>query len=57
VKGTSFDTDENTISNFYESFFNLLFLTSGATDNNLKNHFLIKLHEDDITPLIQNVEQ
>lgn len=52
VKGTSFDTDENTISTFYESFFNLLFLTSGATDNNLKNHFLIKLHENDIIPLI-----
>src|SRR5690606_13449864 len=32
--------------------FNLLFLTSGATDNNLKNHFLIKLHEDGIAAQI-----
>lgn len=52
VSGKDFSTDDNIISSFYESFFNLLFLTSGATDNNLKNHFLIKLHEDGITPLM-----
>lgn len=52
VSGSSFGGDEAALNNFYESFFNLLFLTSGATDNNLKNHFLIKLNEDDITPLI-----
>jgi len=52
VSGSSFEGDEAALNNFYESFFNLLFLTSGATDNNLKNHFLIKLNEDDITPLI-----
>lgn len=52
IVGESFIDDEQNIANFYESFFNLLFLTSGATDNNLKNHFLIKLKEDDIKPLI-----
>ena len=52
VSGKDFSSDDITISGFIESFFNLLFLTSGATDNNLKNHFLIKLHEDGITPLI-----
>ncbi|MDO7440343.1 hypothetical protein Q5X54_08630 [Acinetobacter baumannii] len=52
VSGKNFNNDEKAISGFYDSFFNLLFLTSGATDNNLKNHFLIKLHEDGITPLI-----
>ena len=34
-----------------DSFTNLLFLTSGATDNNLKNHFLIKLKNENIKPL------
>lgn len=48
ISRTDFTNDENTICNFYDSFFNLLFLTSGATDNNLKNHFLIKLNEDGI---------
>lgn len=52
ISRTDFGNDENTICNFYYSFFNLLFLTSGATDNNLKNHFLIKLHEDDIAAQI-----
>ena len=52
VSGKDFSSDDITISDFIESFFNLLFLTSGATDNNLKNHFLIKLHEDGITPLM-----
>ncbi len=52
VFGKSFIEDEKEITRFYESFFNLLFLTSGATDNNLKNHFLIKLKEDDVKPLI-----
>lgn len=52
VSGSSFGGDEATLNSFYESLFNLLFLTSGATDNNLKNHFLIKLNEDGITPLM-----
>ncbi|WP_038910332.1 hypothetical protein [Dickeya dadantii] len=52
IIGDSFVDDEQNVANFYEAFFNLLFLTSGATDNNLKNHFLIKLKEDDIKPLI-----
>ena len=52
VVGESFTTDEQHVSIFYEAFFNLLFLTSGATDNNLKNHFLIQLKEDDVKPLI-----
>lgn len=52
VSGMDFYQDEINLSRFYESFFNLIFLTSGATDNNLKNHFLIKLKEDDIEPLI-----
>lgn len=52
ISRTDFGNDENTICNFYDSFFNLLFLTSGATDNNLKNHFLIKLHKDGIAAQI-----
>jgi hypothetical protein len=52
VLGESFAEDEQHIAVFYESFFNLLFLTSGATDNNLKNHFLIQLKEDDVKPFI-----
>lgn len=36
VVGESFAKDEQHVSVFYEAFFNLLFLTSGATDNNLK---------------------
>ncbi|MGY1511387.1 hypothetical protein ACW7GX_13350 [Aeromonas hydrophila] len=52
VEGQSFIKDELQVTKFYESFFNLLFLTSGATDNNLKNHFLIKLKDDDIKPFI-----
>lgn len=50
--GESFVKDEQYVSVFYEAFFNLLFLTSGATDNNLKNHFLIQLKEDDVKPFI-----
>ncbi|WP_421299764.1 hypothetical protein [Aeromonas veronii] len=50
--GDSFLNDEKRITGFYEAFFNLLFLTSGATDNNLKNHFLIKLKDAGITPKI-----
>lgn len=50
--GNDFNEDELNVATFYDSFFNLLFLTTGATDNNLKNHFLIKLKEDDIEPLI-----
>lgn len=50
--GDSFLADEERISLFYESFFNLLFLTSGATDNNLKNHFLIRLKDDNVNPLM-----
>ena len=52
VLGESFAKDEQHVSVFYEAFFNLLFLTSGATDNNLKNHFLIQLKEDDVKPFI-----
>lgn len=52
VLGESFAKDEQHVSIFYEAFFNLLFLTSGATDNNLKNHFLIQLKEDDVKPFI-----
>ena len=52
VVGESFAKDEQHVAVFYESFFNLLFLTSGATDNNLKNHFLIQLKEDDVKPFI-----
>ncbi|WP_155419365.1 hypothetical protein [Chromobacterium subtsugae] len=50
--GDEISDDEERVANFYNSFFNLLFLTSGATDNNLKNHFLIKLNEGGISPLI-----
>ncbi|TPV55764.1 hypothetical protein FJ444_16740 [Aestuariibacter sp. GS-14] len=52
VSGDDFSSDETLISEFIDSFFNLLFLTSGATDNNLKNHFLIKLKDDEINPMI-----
>lgn len=52
IVGESFAKDEQHVSVFYEAFFNLLFLTSGATDNNLKNHFLIQLKEDDVKPFI-----
>ena len=50
--GNDFCEDEARLAAFYDSFFNLLFLTTGATDNNLKNHFLIKLKEDEVEPLI-----
>ncbi|MBA5603212.1 hypothetical protein H1224_19365 [Pectobacterium aroidearum] len=52
VTGESFIQDEQRVAEFYESFFNLLFLTTGATDNNLKNHFLIKLKNNNIKPFI-----
>jgi hypothetical protein len=52
ITGDSFAQDEKDVSSFFEAFFNLLFLTTGATDNNLKNHFLIKLKDDDIKALI-----
>lgn len=52
VEGQSFAKDEKKVFQFLHAYFNLLFLATGATDNNLKNHFLIKLKEDDITPLI-----
>ena len=52
LSGKMFIEDEKNVAAFFTSFFNLLFLTTGATDNNLKNHFLIKLKEDDIRPLI-----
>lgn len=51
-KGDEFSDDETSVAGFYEGFFNLLFLTSGATDNNLKNHFLIKLQSDGVKPLV-----
>lgn len=37
---------ERETSMFMLGFFNLLFSVTGATDNNLKNHFLIKLMQD-----------
>lgn len=43
VGGDSFADDESRVASFYSAFFNLLFMATGATDNNLKNHFLIKL--------------
>ena len=52
LKGVDFYADEAHVATFYDSFFNLLFLTTGATDNNLKNHFLIKLKEGGVEPLI-----
>lgn len=52
ISGEDFSSDEARTSEFIDSFFNLLFLTSGATDNNLKNHFLIKLKDDEINPMI-----
>jgi len=52
TNGSNFFEDEASLTNFYISFFNLLFLATGATDNNLKNHFLIKLKEDDISSKI-----
>jgi hypothetical protein len=54
--GKDFFEDESRIAAFYDAFFNLLFLTTGATDNNLKNHFLIKLKEDEVEPLIPKRE-
>jgi hypothetical protein len=52
ITNTSYLEDEKEVSSFYESVFSLLFLVTGATDNNLKNHFLIKLKEDDIVAKI-----
>lgn len=52
IEGADFHVDEANLARFYESYFNLIFLTSGATDNNLKNHFLIKLKDDEIAPFI-----
>lgn len=37
---------ERDIAEFINGFFNLLFSVTGATDNNLKNHFMIKLMQD-----------
>lgn len=52
IEGKSFVEDEKRVTDFLNSFFNLLFLVSGATDNNLKNHFLIQLKHDDVKPLM-----
>jgi hypothetical protein len=41
---------ESAVADFLQSFFNLLFLVTGATDNNLKNHFTIKLRQDGVLP-------
>lgn len=41
---------ENLVSEFLSNFFALLFLVTGATDNNLKNHFFIKLRQDGVLP-------
>lgn len=50
IQGECYFEDEARVQALYNSLFNLLFLASGATDNNLKNHFLIKLKADDIQP-------
>jgi len=52
ISGESFSIDECKVAKFYEDFFNLLFLTTGATDNNLKNHFFITLEINAIIPKI-----
>lgn len=52
VRGIKYSDDEASVAHFYESIFNLLFLVTGATDNNLKNHFLIKLKEDGVVQKI-----
>lgn len=41
---------ESAAAEFILSFFGLLFLVTGATDNNLKNHFTIKLRQDGLPP-------
>lgn len=41
---------ESAAAEFILSFFGLLFLVTGATDNNLKNHFTIKLRQDGLAP-------
>ena len=56
ISGLCFSDDERKVSEYYDTVFNLLFLTTGATDNNLKNHFLIKLKEDDISGLLPKRE-
>ncbi len=50
IQGECYFEDEARVQSLYNSLFNLLFLASGATDNNLKNHFLIKLKTDEIEP-------
>lgn len=52
IRGVKYSDDEASVTHFYKSIFNLLFLVTGATDNNLKNHFLIKLKEDDVAQKI-----
>jgi hypothetical protein len=52
TQGFNFFDDEIALTDYYISVFNLLFLATGATDNNLKNHFLIKLKEDDVSQLL-----
>lgn len=45
--GENFFDDTESVRKFIQSTFSLLFIVSGATDNNLKNHFKIKLKQDD----------
>lgn len=52
ILGEQFTLDENQLSNFYEALFNLLFLSTGSTDNNLKNHFIINLKINGVIPKI-----
>lgn len=52
ISKAPFSVNEKKVSEYYDSFFNLLFLVTGATDNNLKNHFLIKLKEDGISAFV-----
>ncbi|XQE68341.1 hypothetical protein ACOAPY_07155 [Pseudomonas sp. P3C3] len=52
VGGDSFADDESRVASFYSAFFNLLFMATGATDNNLKNHFLIKLNQNEVSSFV-----
>ena len=52
VGGDSFADDEFRVASFYSAFSNLLFMATGATDNNLKNYFLIKLNQNEVSSLV-----
>lgn len=50
VNSSGLSNLESAVADFLQSFFSLLFLVTGATDNNLKNHFTIKLRQDGLLP-------